>query len=466
MTVVLTALRCFWRGLRLTLRAARWALGLLLFVFLIQRSTYPMHLEWNAVAVIVTDYKFDYLSWTLDALGAKTAQTLWGQHPFMNEADRSQFVRDYLADVTRARELEAEIDRLYLQDSTADTSALQAERRALRGDLARRQSTVEAILEGQVAAVLVDEGFGTLGQLLPPVAMRFTRMPNLLVVSPRDDIRRTVELALQPMSAEEAARLERQIERNLDVSALIVPLGGMALYPAMIQESGSLPWVVETFAHEWVHHYFFFFPLGLNYFVETGGSRESLIINETVADIFGAEIAERVLDRYYPETRATTRAQIVTHLPQEAFDFGTEMHRTRVTVDNWLLRIGQMQAQDEVMLARGNVAALAKNERDSRLMIAKMEAYMRARQAAFNANGYRIRRINQAYFAFYGGYQGGIPGIGGDDPIGPAVRDIRAASPDLHSFVVVMRGITTRETLLRERDRLLAEADTAIAGPS
>ena len=46
----------------------------------------------------------------------------------------------------------------------------------------------------------------------------------------------------------------------------------------------------------------------------------------------------------------------------------------------------------------------------------------------FVAHGYGIRKLNQAYFAFYGGYQSGSPGEGGSDPIGPAVQAIRDQS--------------------------------------
>jgi hypothetical protein len=86
--------------------------------------------------------------------------------------------------------------------------------------------------------------------------------------------------------------------------------------------------------------------------------------------------------------------------------------------------------------------------------VLKSETYMEHRRAIFVANGYNIRKINQAYFAFYGGYQGGIAGVGGEDPIGPAVRDIRAFSPDVHSFMVAMRGITNRAELVAVRDAL------------
>jgi hypothetical protein len=100
------------------------------------------------------------------------------------------------------------------------------------------------------------------------------------------------------------------------------------------------------------------------------------------------------------------------------------MNETRVTVDE--------------LLAEGKVE--------------EAEIYMEEQRALFVANGYAIRKLNQAYFAFYGGYQSGAPGVGGEDPIGPAVQAIRDASPSIYEWIVTMRDITTREQLLTMRD--------------
>src|SRR5690606_11443282 len=99
---------------------------------------------------------------------------------------------------------------------------------------------------------------------------------------------------------------------------------------------------------------------------------------------------------------------------------GAEMDRTRRRVDD--------------LLAEGKVD--------------EAEAYMEKRRRLFVENGYNIRKLNQAYFAFYGGYQSGAPGAGGADPIGPAVQAILDHSDSIHDWIVTMRGITTREELL------------------
>lgn len=102
------------------------------------------------------------------------------------------------------------------------------------------------------------------------------------------------------------------------------------------------------------------------------------------------------------------------------FDFGAAMRETRVTVD--------------ALLAAGRVA--------------DAETYMDERRRVFADNGYLIRKLNQAYFAFYGGYQSGSPGAGGGDPIGEAVATIRRDSASIHDWIVRLRGIVTREELL------------------
>ncbi|MCU0465754.1 MAG: hypothetical protein MUF38_14450, partial [Anaerolineae bacterium] len=167
---------------------ALWALLLIM----LRDSVYPLNTAWGQVALLTSDRHFDFIGWELSALAAKASQALWGAHPFMDEASRSAYVRAYFDDIGQAHALESQIESVYadpnITDPNAASAELRAERDALRADLARRQSLAEAILEGQVAAVLIDEGFGVNGQLVPPIAMRLTPLPNLLVISPRDQI--------------------------------------------------------------------------------------------------------------------------------------------------------------------------------------------------------------------------------------------------------------------------------------
>jgi hypothetical protein len=60
---------------------------------------------------------------------------------------------------------------------------------------------------------------------------------------------------------------------------------------------------------------------------------------------------------------------------------------------------------------------------------------MEERRKLFVANGYHIRKLNQAYFAFYGAYADQPGGATGSDPIGPLLRDIRQHSNSVYQFL-------------------------------
>lgn len=413
---------------------ANWFIRLSLLAVILQYSSFPIGTEENTIIIQVDHVRFDYVQWELEALSTKLDQWFYGLHPFMNESARSQYVRDYLHDLVRAQELDAQITTMFADPNINDPEQasvdLRLQRDALRADLHQRQPLAESILEGQVASVLAEQGFGTMGQVLPPVSAHFTRVPNLLIVSPRDQIRFDVSINLDPMNVDEINTLEAQLDAEHDVSSLVVPLGGIALYPAMILETASVPYALDTIAHEWLHHYLFFYPLGLGYFGGEGFVGETRIINETTAVLFGQEMSRLVLQKYYPELAFelddTRVVQSLDNLVRQTdplpFDYVQEMDTTRRRVDD--------------LLAQGKVE--------------EAEAYMEQRRELFVANGYLIRKLNQAYFAFYGGYQAGTTaGAGGQDPIGPAVRQLRDASESLYDWILTMRDITTRDDLLR-----------------
>jgi hypothetical protein len=384
--------------------------GIVIMLFILNYSTLPQGDEWTAVGILSRSYQFDYLGWEAEALTTKAEQTLYGVHPFMDEDRRSQYIRDYMSQLGQAESVEGQIDTMFADPQVSDpetaSADLRAQRDTLRADLRSKQPLVESILEGQVAAVLVEQGFGLNGQLLPPIAMHFTQVPNLLVVSPRDKIETDVSINLNPMTVDDETALESKIDRSQNVSSLVVPLGGLALYPAMVLETTSIQFVLETFSHEWLHNYLFFYPLGLNY--DFGG--ETQIINETTANLFGREVGRLVLERYYPDlmppnqpaTPPSSNDSSAVSPGPPPFDFGGEMRETRVVVD-------QLLSQGE---------------------------------------------ISEAYFAFYGNYQSAAPGEGGSDPIGPAVQAIREASPSIHAWIVTMETITTREQLLAVREAI------------
>jgi hypothetical protein len=386
------------------------------------------------VTALSREYLFDYATWEFDALWGKVRQELFGIHPYLDTGDGKTIILDYLQRLAEVQTLERQIDQIYanpeIRDPEAASVEMRHERDRMRHDLAEDQPLVEGILEEQVSAVLIEEGFGVLGQVLPPVSMHFTELPALLVISPRDHIEFAVDLTLVNLTVEEREALERRIESKLDVSALVVPLGGISLYPSMVVETSYLPRAIEVTAHEWSHHYLSFYPLGLEYTAQP----ETRLINETVADFFGKAVALKVMQRYYPEmpqpdyslqTFEPPAPVEITGDPDALplFDYGREMNEIRVTVD--------------FLLSQG--------------WITQAETYMEYRRREFVRNGYSIRRMNQAYFAFYGGYQG-EPGAGGSDPIGPAIQALLNKGDDLQDYLQTARSITTRDELLAAAD--------------
>jgi hypothetical protein len=414
--------------LKWTFRAMFWAVMIAFILTFVRDSTLPLGDQWTAIGVMARDEQFDYIGWEVNALAVKLSETVAGVAPYLTESAQTDTVRAYMADLAAAQRLEGEVSAIYADPNVTDPETASADQRAqrdaLRADLARRQALVESILERQVTTVLRELGFAVAGVLLPPVSMHFTAVPNLLIVSPRDQIRFDVSINLDPMPVDAMAALEERIDTEQDVSSLIVPLGGIALYPAMILETTSIEFAVETFAHEWLHHYLFAFPLGYNY--DFAG--EARIINESTAQQFGEEVGRLVLERYYPdlvpEPHPPTPSPSGEGEQEDSapvFDFGTELNETRVTVDQ--------------LLADGEVD--------------EAETYMEERRRFFADNGYHLRKLNQAFFAFYGGYQTGSAGAGGGDPIGAAVARIRQTSATIHEWIITLRGITTRDELLR-----------------
>ena len=408
---------------RLLKRAAqRWQLALLLTVLslgLAAEGPPPAKLD-TRVARVLAGERFDFTGWEVGALLSKLAHSLVAPQRYMDESARHDFFLDYLGVVSDIQRLEWEIHRVYtdleVEEPEAETVELRTHLAELRAEEEARQLLAEAILEEQTACILVDEGFGTLGQEFPPVGVHFTPLPLLLVISPRDHIENIFSLGLRHgLDVAQREGIEQQVDTRLDVSSLVTGIGGMAAYPAMLLESSSLNWVADVTAHEWTHHYLTPQPLGWNY----GAAPETRTINETVASIVGKEAGRKMVARYYPELLPPEPA------PEEpegepssseppAFDFRIEMRETRIRVDE--------------LLAQGRIE--------------EAESYMEERRREFVAQGYHIRKLNQAYFAFHGAYAD-APGAAGADPIGPAVQELRARSPDLRTFVAQVARVTT-----------------------
>ena len=111
---------------------------------------------------------------------------------------------------------------------------------------------------------------------------------------------------LPTLTLNDQIRLEEEVATSLDVSTLVVPIGGVGVYPTMVMETTDLRWTLDTIAHEWTHNYLNLRPLGLNY----STTPELRTMNETTASIVGGEVGTYVLQKYYPEILPARSAPI------------------------------------------------------------------------------------------------------------------------------------------------------------
>lgn len=372
--------------------------------------------------------EFDYVSWTLESLWRKAAQISLGTHRYLSEDQQSTITLNYFDLINEQRQLRGLINQIYA-DPTILNPHNQAEpylerQRQVQEELRHVGYLYEAILQHQVSYVAGDKSLGFIRQPIPPVQYHTTSMPYAIIVSPRDIIRQDADISLLPdLTLDQIVALEMAVEEKLNVSALVVPIGGVGVYPTMVMETSSLNWLSEVVSHEWIHNFLTLRPLGMLY----DQTSELRIINETTASIAGKELGNAVIEIFYPALiqppvlESPSVAEDIVEEPQEppVFDFRAEMRETRVTADTFL--------------AEGKIE--------------EAEAYLEDRRILFVENGYNIRRLNQAYFAFHGAYADQPGGAAGEDPVGEAVRNFRTQSDSLAEFLRRIAWVTSFERL-------------------
>jgi len=364
--------------------------------------------------------EFDYIEWMADAALLKARAASLNLPYTLDRATQKEIVGEYLRVTQSTFEKEALLAQIFadpaVQDKENASAALRAELDELyqhRTDLA---PIAESILQEQISQVLAEIGLTAGGQPVPNVWYHSTPLPMALIVSPRERIEQTANISISTdITVDEQAGLESRVDEGLNVSSLVVPVGGVGVYPTMVMRTTDLRWTLSTISHEWIHNFLTQRPLGLLY----NETPELRTMNETTASIAGDEIGALVIEKFYPELKPAASLPDLglillprnrpnpKDLPRPPFDFRAQMHETRVTVDE--------------LLAQGKVV--------------EAETYMEQRRQIFLENRYLLRKINQAYFAFYGAYADVPGGAAGEDPVGPAVRALRQQSDSLADFV-------------------------------
>jgi hypothetical protein len=408
---------CFFPSIILKMIRRFFFLSLLLMstALVLGGSSLPPGDQVERIRAFTRSIEFDYITWTLDALGVKLGQFALGNGNYISAGSQSQAVIDYLKLVSDINSLRSKIQVIYADPNTSDpekaSAVLQKDLQNLEDRRSELEPLAEAVLQGQISATASRLGLTLGGQPVPPVLYHTTPPPDALIISPRNVIRQDADISINAnLSIDQITKLEEEVDQKMNVSSLVVGIGGIGLYPTMVMQTSDINWLIEVVAHEWVHNFLTLRPLGFSYL----STPELRIMNETTASIAGKEIGRAVVAQYYPqylppppEPPSTTSEPDVQNAEPARFNFQKEMRTTRVIVDQ--------------LLSEGKIDAA--------------ENYMEERRRFFWDNGYLIRKLNQAYFAFYGAYADQEGGAAGEDPVGAAVRALRADSPNLAGFL-------------------------------
>lgn len=283
---------------------------------------------------------------------------------------------------------------------------------ALRAEVDAAQPSVEAAIQRKVATAAFEDGLGFrlwgVGPV-PPVFFRFQAPPNLLVASPRSRIEREATVLLKPrlsIASEESIEAKTSDART---STLVTAIGGLGVYPSMVPESSDPRWTIQTVAHEWTHQFLALRPLGFRYALGDENDPRMITVNETVAEVIGTELGNQVYSSLYP----SEQAQAGGAPSARDATFRSLMRETRTRVDQ--------------LLAAGHVD--------------QAERYMDESRQRLESQGFYIRKLNQAYFAFYGSYTQDPSAAGRTGAeISEGIQRLRERSASLSDFLWKLSG--------------------------
>ena len=370
---------------------------------------------------ITKPYNFSIVKWEFNTILKEAQKAIFSR--YKKTGDEVNNVAEYFSSVERIKSIKSEIETINAGNNQGDLNSLEAEVNRLQQQNLALADTVERTIEKQIRETLSQQGiFNPIDKYIrlkvgfPPVNFKLEKPPHLLVISPRDRIESMKEIILrQRISPKEMESIEAEVDK-LDVSSLVVKLGGFATYPAFVTDEADLRFIVDTAVEEWLHQYLAFKPLGFRYLLDLAGvsrNYEIATMNETLAGMVSKEIGSILCKKYYAQNEKNG-----TH-PEAAepeFDFNREMRNIRRAVDKYLAQ-GEIERAEEFMEQKRQYLAL---------------------------NGYHIRKLNQAYFAFHGTYADRPTSI---SPIGLELKKLRSQSGSLKDFLETVAAMTSRQDL-------------------
>ena len=394
----------------------------------------------NPAQQVSLPYRYSLVQWEAANLLSKWIHRVAKAFPWssLSAEEKRSVLEEYFRLGEEIRALNAQLEEASAQANEAGTTSLVrlgTELTRLKSNRNGLRNDVEEVLEATISAVLVEVDISSWGEIVfPPVDIRLGEPPKVLVTSPRDRIIREDDVLLDPgLSILQIEGLEDSLEEDWDLAGLVTGIGGVATYPSSIIDTAPLRGTLRIAAHEWVHQYLVFHPLGRRIY----SSPEMRTLNETFSDIAEREIGDRAFELLggTPDPPLPRGGEAPEVVPQEdnredpdEFDFAKEMRKTRQHVDQ-LLADGAIQ---------------------------QAETYMEERRMLFVDQGFNIRKLNQAYFAFHGTYAESPASI---SPIGDQLNDLRDLIPDFKTFVTTMSRISSYPEFLDTLERLNAESE-------
>ena len=263
--------------------------------------------ESDRVRFFTRDIEFDYPNWVWGATWLKIEQSTLNAPYLFERGTNKELIFEYLRVTQQLIQTEGSIEQIFADPAVTDKEATSAFLRTQRDELIARQNSLapfaESVLQSQLSEALARLDLTTAGQPLPPTLYHVSSTPLALIVAPRDHIHQIANVSVLPtLTLDEQIKLEDEVAQSLNVSTLVVGIGGVGVYPTMVTETTDLRWMLETIAHEWTHNYLNIRPLGLNY----STTPELRTMNETTASIAGSEVGNYVLQEYYPEMLASS----------------------------------------------------------------------------------------------------------------------------------------------------------------